>query len=155
MPTIGSFAGEFEQTLPQIGRAEGTLLTPQEIVRYNLLDAEGRSRGELRVLFTPTLLAQALEFIAPEPLPLDDMEALALPYVPPDASVIDEWDEDDGRAFTLYLSVALADSPELAAFTTAAGDDEDPPEPGTVTLELAPDRWLLRPGRWTSVPESE
>jgi hypothetical protein len=154
MPTLGSFAGEFEQTLPQIGRPEGALLTPQETVRYDFLDANGVSRGELRVLFTPTLLAQAIEFIAHQPLALDEMEALAEPYLPPDASVIDEWDEENGRAIALYLSVALADSPEMSAFTTMSSDD-DPPDPGTVTLELAPDRWLLRPGRWArALPEA-
>ena len=79
------------------------------------------------------------------------METLAEPYVPADASVIDEWDEENGHAITLYLSAALADAPEMSAFTTTSGDDDDPPEPGTVTLELAPDRWLLRPGRWARV----
>lgn len=155
MPSLGSFAGEFEQLLPQIGRAEGTLLTPQETVRYDFLDAEGTSLGELRVLFTPTLLAQALEFVGNASLPLGGIEGLAQPFLPDDASVIDEWSDGDSLTLIYYLSAALADSPEMAPFTTSSSDDADPPEPGTVTLEVTGVRWLLRPGRWpASLPSA-
>jgi hypothetical protein len=149
MPGLGSFAGEFEQTFARASATEATLLTAQEIAHYEITSADGTLIGRLQVLYTPALTAQALEYVAVAPGSVAEIALTAQSFLPEDAAFAEELIEGPEHLLRYYASIALGDTPELGALSTD-GDRGEPTDPGVLTLEITPSRWLLRPGYWAA-----
>ena len=148
MPGLGSFVGEFEQAYVRAAGGEDALLSGQETVRYEIDAADGTLVGELQVLFSAAQTAQAIEFLAGAPHALAELELGAQTFLPADAAFADEPLREPEHLLRRYASVSLGELPELGALTTG-GDGDQAAEPGTLTLEVTPTRWLLRPGDWS------
>jgi hypothetical protein len=149
MPGLGSFAGEFEQTFARASATEATLLTAQEIAHYEITSADGTLIGRLQVLYTPALTAQALEYVAVAPGSVAEIALTAQSFLPEDAAFAEELIEEPEHLLRYYASIALGEMPELGALSTD-GDRGEPTDPGVLTLEITPSRWLLRPGYWAA-----
>ena len=153
MPRLGSFAGEFEQTYARAGAAEEAMLSGQEVVRYAFATGEALLPGVVQVLYSPGLIAIALEYIGDAAGGVDALALAAEPFLPEDASFVEEPVNEPERLLRRYASIALGDVSELNTLSTDSDGDE-PAEPGTLTLEVTPSRWLIRPGSWSSaLPE--
>jgi hypothetical protein len=149
MPGLGSFAGEFEQTYARASAAEGTLLTAQEVAHYEITSPNGTLIGDLQVLYTPALTAQALEYLSASPESVAEIALTAQSFLPDDAAFVEEPVAEPGHLLRYYASIALGEMPDLGALSTD-GDSGEATDPGTLTLEVTPTRWLLRPGYWSA-----